>query len=209
LGLFLPGTALNGGAATENGLAFVAMKTLEKRSRSQDTTTKSRRWNKEVAKSMRVGIGYDVHRLVDGRKMILGGVAIAHEKGLLGHSDADVLAHAVCDALLGAAGLGDIGGLFPDHDPRYKDVDSLNLLAEALAMVRQNGWRVNNVDATVIAEQPRLAPHIGTMRANIAAALAVDAQAVNIKATTTEGLGFAGRKEGIAAMSVVSLIAIS
>lgn len=158
---------------------------------------------------MRIGIGYDVHRLVEGRKLILGGVTITHEKGLLGHSDADVLVHAICDALLGAAGLGDIGRHFPDSDLRYKDANSLDLLAAALVLVRQKGWRVNNVDATVIAEQPKLAPHIATMRANVAEVLDVDADAVNLKATTTEGLGFAGRQEGIAAMSVVSLIACS
>jgi 2-C-methyl-D-erythritol 2,4-cyclodiphosphate synthase len=151
---------------------------------------------------MRIGQGYDVHALVAGRKLIVGGVEIAHDKGLLGHSDADVLLHAVCDALLGAAALGDIGRHFPDSDPKYKGIDSRELLRHVAALVRAKGYRVCNVDATIIAEAPRMAPHIPKMVANIAADLGLDAAAVNVKATTTEKLGFTGRGEGIAAQAI-------
>ncbi len=150
----------------------------------------------------RVGFGYDVHALAAGRRLVLGGVTIDHPLGLDGHSDADVLVHAVCDALLGAAALGDIGRHFPDSDPSYKGVSSLVLLARCGHLVREQGHRIGNIDATVVAQAPRLAPHIEAMRINIANALKIDRQAVNIKATTTEKLGFAGRKEGIAAYAV-------
>lgn len=154
---------------------------------------------------MRIGHGYDVHRLVAGRKLILGGVAIDYEKGLLGHSDADVLAHAVADAVLGAAGLGDIGRHFPDSASAYAGADSLELLAVCAQKVRDKGYRVGNVDATVVAQQPKLAPHIDAMRANLARALGVMAEAVNVKATTEEGLGFTGAGEAIAAHAVTLL----
>lgn len=150
---------------------------------------------------IRIGQGYDVHRLVEGRKLILGGVEIAHEKGLLGHSDADVLIHAVCDALLGAAAIGDIGRKFPDSDEKYKDISSLKLLAEVGKMLRTMGCRINNIDATVIAQEPKLAPYISEMRQNIADTLDISPGAVSVKATTEEGLGFTGRKEGIAALA--------
>ncbi len=155
---------------------------------------------------MRIGTGYDVHRLVEGRKLMMGGVEIPNEKGLFGHSDADVLLHAVCDALLGAAGLGDIGRHFPDTVPKYKDISSLSLLAEVRRMLVEGGFRVNNIDATIVAERPRMSPHIPAMIANIAAAVGIDRAAVNLKATTTEGLGFAGKGEGIAAYAVCSII---
>lgn len=151
---------------------------------------------------MRIGQGLDVHQLVAGRKLVIGGVEIAHDKGLLGHSDADVLLHAICDALLGAAALGDIGKHFPDSDVKYKGVDSRELLRRVAALLRERGLRVVNVDATIIAEAPRMAPHISAMVANIAADLAVLKNCVNVKATTTETLGFAGRGEGIAAQAV-------
>src|SRR5512143_2804841 len=142
---------------------------------------------------MRIGHGYDVHRLVEGRKLIMGGVEIPWEKGLLGHSDADVLLHAICDALLGAAALGDIGRHFPDTDPRYKGVDSRELLRHVASLLRERGFRVGNVDATIVAQAPRMAPHIPAMVANIAADVGLDEARVNVKATTTERLGFAGR----------------
>src|SRR5512134_125099 len=151
---------------------------------------------------MRIGQGFDVHRLAAGRRLVIGGVEIPFEKGLLGHSDADVLLHAVCDALLGAAGLGDIGRHFSDRDPRYKDADSRGLLREVARMLREAGWRAVNVDATVIAEAPRIAPHAAAMVANIAADLAIPGTAVNVKAKTSEGLGQLGRGEGIAAQAV-------
>lgn len=154
---------------------------------------------------MRVGNGYDVHRLVEGRKLIVGGVDIPHEKGLLGHSDADVLLHAVCDALLGAAGLGDIGKHFPDTDQRYKGIASLTLLGEVRRLLAEQGMRVHNIDATIVAERPKMAAHIPAMIGRIAAAVAVVPQAVNVKATTTEGLGFTGRGEGIAAYAVCTI----
>ena len=151
---------------------------------------------------MRIGHGYDVHRLVHGRALILGGVNIPFEKGLLGHSDADVLTHAVMDALLGAAALGDIGKHFPDSDPAYAGADSLKLAAHVAALVRHHGYRIVNIDSTILAQAPKLAPHIETMRRNIADAVGVELSAVNVKATTEEGLGFTGEKLGIAAHAV-------
>lgn len=150
----------------------------------------------------RIGHGYDVHRLVEGRKLILGGVEIEHTLGLLGHSDADVLLHAVSDALLGAAALGDIGGMFPDTDPAFKDADSLELLKAVVKRVNENGYLVGNIDATVIAQKPKLKPHVEKMRENIASACGVAVSQVNVKATTEEKLGFSGREEGIAAHAV-------
>ena len=158
---------------------------------------------------MRIGQGFDVHQLVSGRKLIIGGVEIPYEKGLLGHSDADVLLHAICDALLGAAALGDIGRHFSDADAKYKDIDSRILLRETLHLVREQGWRVGNVDATIIAQAPKMAPYIYQMVDNIAADLRIERGAVNVKATTTEKLGYAGRGEGIGAQAVVLLIADS
>ncbi|MBQ8357108.1 MAG: 2-C-methyl-D-erythritol 2,4-cyclodiphosphate synthase [Clostridia bacterium] len=154
---------------------------------------------------MRIGHGYDVHRLTEGRKLILGGVEIPHSVGLLGHSDADVLTHAVMDALLGAAALGDIGKLFPDSDPTYAGADSLLLAAEVIRRVREAGYQVGNIDATIIAQKPKLAPHIPQMRENLARALGVEINAINVKATTEEKLGFSGREEGIAAHAVCLL----
>ena len=155
--------------------------------------------------SMRIGHGYDVHRLVEGRKLIIGGVDIPHEKGLLGHSDADVLAHAISDALLGALAKGDIGHLFPDNDPKYKGADSLWLMSQILPIIKESGYRISNIDSTVIAQAPKLAPHILKMRENIAKVLEIDTDAVSIKATTEEGLGFSGEKLGIAAHAVCLL----
>lgn len=155
---------------------------------------------------MRIGQGFDVHQLVEGRKLIIGGVDIPYERGLLGHSDADVLLHAICDALLGAAALGDIGRHFSDSDAKYKNIDSRILLREVARMVADKGYRIGNVDATIIAQKPKMAPHIPKMVENIAADLGVAAGVVNVKATTTEGLGYAGRSEGIAAQAVVLLI---
>jgi 2-C-methyl-D-erythritol 2,4-cyclodiphosphate synthase len=151
---------------------------------------------------MRVGQGFDVHRLVEGRRLVMGGVEIPYEKGLLGHSDADVLLHAISDALLGAAALGDIGRHFSDRDPQYKDADSRELLRQVARMVGGAGWRVVNVDATVIAQAPRIMPHAAQMVANIAADLGIAETAVNVKAKTGEGLGYLGRGEGIAAEAV-------
>ncbi len=151
---------------------------------------------------MRIGQGYDVHKLVEGRKLILGGVEIEYDKGLLGHSDADVLVHAIMDALLGAAALGDIGKLFPDSDPAYEGADSLALLREVGKRLRAEGFEIGNLDSTVIAQAPKLAPHIQRMRANIAAALDVDVARVSVKATTEERLGFTGSGQGIAAQAV-------
>ncbi len=155
---------------------------------------------------MRIGSGYDVHRLIAGRKLVLGGVAIDHGLGLLGHSDADVLVHSVCDALLGAAGLGDIGQHFPDSDPKFKDISSLVLLAQCKVLLAEKGFVVSNVDCTVLAERPRLAPHRSAMERTMAAALDLAPDRVNVKATTTEGLGFAGRGEGIGAHTVVLIM---
>lgn len=151
---------------------------------------------------IRIGHGYDVHRLAEGRKLILGGVEIPWEKGLLGHSDADVLTHAVMDALLGAAGLGDIGRHFPDTAPAYAGADSLKLLEHVMELLRERGFAVGNVDATVLAQRPKLAPHIPLMRDNLARVMGVDPGRVNVKATTEEGLGFTGSGEGIAAHGV-------
>ena len=154
---------------------------------------------------MRIGHGYDVHRLVSGRKLILGGVEIPWDRGLDGHSDADVLTHAVMDALLGAAAMGDIGKLFPDTDDRYLGADSLVLLSEVVKRLHAAGYRVGNVDATILAQKPKLAPHIDTMREKLAEKLAVDVSRVSVKATTEERLGFTGREEGIAAHAVCLL----
>ncbi len=154
---------------------------------------------------IRIGQGYDVHRLVEGRKLIVGGKEILHDKGLLGHSDADVLTHAICDALLGAAALGDIGKHFPDSDPKYKGVDSIILLKHVGRLISEKGYRINNIDSIIIAEAPKFAPHIDDMRTNIASALNIDKDFVSIKATTEEGLGFTGKKEGIAASAVAIL----
>ncbi len=151
---------------------------------------------------MRIGHGYDVHRLVEGRRLVIGGVEIPHEKGLLGHSDADVLLHAIADSLLGAAALGDIGKLFPDNDAKYKDADSLELLRRVGTKLYAAGYKPVNIDATVIAQAPKLAPHIPEMRKRIAFALGIDTDAVSVKATTEEGLGFSGERLGIAAHSV-------
>ncbi len=148
---------------------------------------------------MRIGHGYDVHAFAEGRRLVLGGVDVPHSKGLMGHSDADVLTHAVCDALLGAAALGDIGGHFPDTDPAYKGADSLLLLKAVAKLLKDKGYRVVNVDSTVIAQKPKLAPFIGQMRQNLAEAMGLQLDEVSVKATTEEHLGFTGREEGIAA----------
>ena len=153
----------------------------------------------------RIGHGYDVHRLVADRDLILGGVKIPHETGLLGHSDADVLTHAIMDSILGALALGDIGKLFPDNDPTYKGADSLKLAEAVMREVRARGWDISNVDATVLAQAPKLAPHIPAMRENLAAALGVAPDAISVKATTEEKLGFTGEKLGIAAHAVCLL----
>ena len=154
---------------------------------------------------IRVGQGYDVHKLVEGRKLIIGGVEIPHTLGLLGHSDADVLLHAISDALLGAAALGDIGKHFPDTDPQFKGADSLKLLEHCAKLVKEKGYRINNVDATIVAQKPKMAPHIDTMRANIARVLGVDVDQVNVKATTEEKLGFTGQELGISSYAVACL----
>lgn len=154
---------------------------------------------------MRIGHGYDVHRLVEGRKLILGGVEVPHTLGLLGHSDADVLTHAVMDALLGAAGLGDIGRHFPDTDPAYAGADSLKLLDHVVELLEAQGWQVGNVDATILAQRPKLAPYLERMRENLSARMKVELGQVNVKATTEEKLGFTGAEEGIAAHAVCLL----
>lgn len=154
---------------------------------------------------MRIGHGYDVHKLVEGRRLIIGGVEIPHEKGLLGHSDADVLLHAISDAILGAAALGDIGKLFPDNDPAYEGADSLVLLRKVCEKVRAEGFEIENIDSTVLAQAPKLRPYIDEMRSLISAYTDVDIDAVSVKATTEEGLGFTGAKEGIAAHAVCLL----
>ena len=151
---------------------------------------------------MRIGQGFDVHALVGGRRLVMGGVEIPHAKGLAGHSDADVLLHAICDALLGAAALGDIGMHFPDNDPKYAEIDSRELLRSVAKKVGLAGYRIVNVDATIIAQAPRMAPHVPKMIGNIAADLGLNPSQVNVKATTTEGLGYAGRGEGIAAQAI-------
>ena len=158
---------------------------------------------------MRIGHGYDVHKLVEGRELILGGVKIDHTLGLLGHSDADVLLHAVSDALLGAAGLGDIGKHFPDTDPQYKGADSLMLLKVVARRVEEAGYRVSNIDVTMIAQQPKLRPHIDKMEENIASAVGIAKNRVNVKATTEEGLGFTGTKQGMACHAVCLLDEVS
>ena len=154
---------------------------------------------------MRVGLGYDVHKLVEGRDLIIGGVKIPYEKGLLGHSDADVLVHAIMDALLGAAALGDIGKHFPDTDPAYKGCDSLKLLAHVGALLDERLYVIENIDATIIAQRPKMAPHIQTMRENIAAVLGIEVDQINIKATTEEGLGFTGSGEGISSQAICAI----
>jgi 2-C-methyl-D-erythritol 2,4-cyclodiphosphate synthase len=158
---------------------------------------------------MRIGHGYDVHKLVEGRKLIIGGVDIEFEKGLLGHSDADVLTHAIMDALLGAAGLGDIGLHFPDNDPAYKDADSIKLLEKVGDILESNLYVVDNIDATIIAQAPKMRPHIDAMRERIAGALRIPVSLVNVKATTEEGLGFTGVGEGIAAHAVCLLSSLT
>ena len=158
---------------------------------------------------MRIGQGFDAHAFKSGRKLVIGGVTIPHAKGLDGHSDADVLLHAICDALIGAAALGDIGSHFPDRDPKYKGIDSRKLLRETCALLAKNGWRLVNLDATIIAQEPRMAPHIPAMIANIAADLGVPQRDVSIKAKTTERLGFTGRGEGVAAMAVALVTSLA
>lgn len=154
---------------------------------------------------MRVGMGYDVHRLTEGRDLIIGGVKIPYEKGLLGHSDADVLLHAIMDALLGAAALGDIGKHFPDTDPAYEGASSIRLLSLVGEKIREAGYQVENIDATIIAQQPKMSPHIHTMRENIAKALDMDVTGINVKATTEEGLGFTGTGQGISSQAICLL----
>jgi 2-C-methyl-D-erythritol 2,4-cyclodiphosphate synthase len=160
----------------------------------------------EGAYMFRVGFGYDAHRLVEGRRLILGGIDIPWKLGLLGHSDADVLVHAIMDGILGALGKGDIGRHFPDTDPAYKDIDSLLMLKKVMSMAAEDGYLINNVDCTIVAQQPKLSPHIEAMREKLAPVLEVEKASVNIKATTTEGMGFAGKGEGMGAYAVVSLI---
>ena len=154
---------------------------------------------------MRVGMGYDVHKLVEGRDLILGGVKIPYEKGLLGHSDADVLLHAIMDALLGAAALGDIGKHFPDTDPKYKGASSIKLLEHVGRLLEENGYVIENIDATIIAQRPKLRPHIDQMRENMAKALKIDVDQINVKATTEEGLGFTGSGEGISSQAICAI----
>ena len=158
---------------------------------------------------MRIGLGYDVHRLVEGRKLIIGGVDIPYEKGLLGHSDADVLLHAVMDALLGAAALGDIGQHFPDSDERYKGISSIALLKEVGKILQENGYMIENIDSTVIAQRPKLLPYRPQMAENIAAALGIEKEQVSVKATTEEGLGFTGTGEGISAQAIALLSSVA
>ena len=160
-----------------------------------------------MVEGIRIGQGFDVHALVPGRRLLLGGVPIEHAQGLLGHSDADVLLHAIADALLGAAALGDIGRLFPDSEARHRDADSRVLLSEVVQRVRQAGWRVGNIDCVVIAQQPRIAPYVDAMRASIAALLGVEASCVGVKGKSTERLGFVGRGEAVMATAVVLLLA--
>ena len=157
---------------------------------------------------MRVGLGYDVHKLVEGRKLIIGGVDVPHETGLLGHSDADVLVHAIMDSILGALALGDIGKHFPDTDEKYKGSDSIKLLEFVYNLIRVKGYAVGNIDCTIIAQSPKMAPHIEKMRNNIAKALNTDINNINVKATTEEGLGFTGTKQGIAAQSICLLVKV-
>lgn len=158
--------------------------------------------------TMRVGMGYDVHKLVEGRRLVLGGVEIPYEKGLLGHSDADVLVHAVMDALLGAAALGDIGKHFPDTDPQYKGISSIRLLEHVAKLIEEKGYIVENIDATIIAQKPKMRPYIEEMEKNIATALHIDVSQVNVKATTEEGLGFTGTEQGISSQAICALTTI-
>lgn len=157
---------------------------------------------------MRVGLGYDVHKLVEGRKLIMGGVNVPHETGLLGHSDADVLVHAIMDSMLGALALGDIGKHFPDTDERYKGADSIELLRHVNNLIIETGYTIGNIDATIIAQAPKMAPHIQSMRENIANALNTNLDRINVKATTEEGLGFTGTKQGIASQSICLLVKV-
>lgn len=157
---------------------------------------------------MRVGLGYDVHKLVEDRKLIIGGVEIPYEKGLLGHSDADVLIHAIIDSLLGACALGDIGKHFPDTDPRFKGISSIKLLEKTAELIHQNGYFINNIDATIVAQKPKMLPHIEKMRINISKAINIDIDKINIKATTEEGLGFTGEMLGISSQSIASVSSI-
>lgn len=154
---------------------------------------------------MRIGMGYDVHQLVENRDLIIGGVYIPYKRGLLGHSDADVLIHAIMDSLLGAATLGDIGKHFPDSDPKYKDMSSIKLLSHVIDIIKEKGYTIGNIDATIIAQQPKFAPYIQEMRKRLATTLEIEIDQINIKATTTEGLGFTGKEEGIASYSVALL----
>ncbi|WP_297133897.1 2-C-methyl-D-erythritol 2,4-cyclodiphosphate synthase [Terrisporobacter sp.] len=155
---------------------------------------------------MRIGLGYDVHKLVEGRPLIIGGVNVPHEKGLLGHSDADVLIHAIMDGMLGALALGDIGKHFPDNDEKYKGADSMKLLQYVNELIQEKGYKINNIDSIIIAQSPKMAPHIEHMRKNIANVLNTDIENISVKATTEEGLGFTGKKEGIASQSICLLI---
>ena len=157
---------------------------------------------------IRVGVGYDSHRFADARPLILGGVTIPHPQGLAGHSDADAVAHAIADAILGAAGLGDIGRLYPDTDSAHKDADSMKILASVTARVRAAGWAVQNADVTVIAQAPHLAPHVAAMRRRLCLALGTDVDAISVKAKTNEGMGFIGRGEGVAVIAVASLFTL-
>ena len=165
--------------------------------------------NKGGSGHRRVGMGYDVHKLVEGRKLILGGVDIPYEKGLLGHSDADVLLHAIMDALLGAAALGDIGKHFPDTDDKYKGISSLELLKEVGRLLNENNYIIENIDATIIAQRPKMLPHIQKMRENIAGVLGIQLNQINVKATTEEGLGFTGSGEGISSQAICALTSVS
>lgn len=158
---------------------------------------------------MRIGLGYDVHKLTEERKLIIGGVEIPHDKGLLGHSDADVLIHAIMDSILGALALGDIGKHFPDTDEKYKGIDSMKLLEHVYNLITSRGYKIGNIDSTIIAQSPKMAPHIESMRKNIAKALNTDIGNINIKATTEEGLGFTGAKQGIASQSICLLLLTS
>jgi len=161
-----------------------------------------------LSESSRIGIGYDIHRLVEGRKLILGGVEIPFEKGLLGHSDSDVLSHAICDALLGAAALGDIGTHFPDSDSRWAGASSLDFLARAVEMLTERGYRISNIDATVMAERPKLRPHVESIREHLASLLQIDVDQISVKAKTSEGLESVGRGEAMAASAIVLLIPV-
>jgi len=163
----------------------------------------------QIGGIMRVGMGYDVHKLVEGRKLILGGVLIPYEKGLLGHSDADVILHAIMDALLGAAALGDIGKHFPDNDDKYKGISSIELLKQVGKLIDGNNYIIENIDGTIIAQEPKMRPYIDDMRKNIADALGIDINQINIKATTEEGLGFTGNSEGISSQAIASISPIS